>query len=409
MSDLHQKQKIFVFGISGEHLPDEYLPYIRTCRAVACSKRFVPLLNGIKAEQVPITPVSAMMEKVEILLKQGNIGVLASGDPLFYGIGSSLISQFGAERVRIFPALSAIQLACAKFRIAWEDLHILSLHGRSSKGIAAKVLRHDKTLIFTDTRNSPDKIAALIHETLVCCGDKQRVENIRVQVAEDLGLADELLFTGNLSDTVKQRFAPLNMMLIEDNIDSFAGLPRFGLKEAEINHSRSLITKDEVRAVILHGLRLPAQGVFWDVGGGSGSVSLEAAGMFPELEIYTVEKKPEEQENIYHNIIACNRYTIKLVKGEAPEILKILPLPDRIFIGGSGGKLEEILKHCVNSLKMGGLIMVSAVLKKTTETAPVIMKKLGLGVEVRTVSITRKKMDGDDTFPNPITIITGKK
>lgn len=404
----HREHKIFVFGISGEHLKHEYLSYIRTCVAFACSKRFSHLLADIEGEQIPIAPVTAMMDRVDILLKQGNIGVLASGDPLFFGIGSNLVSRFGAEKVYIFPALSAVQLACARLKVNWEDLTILSVHGRSPKGIAALILRSSKVLVFTDNRNSPDKIADIVHQTLLCGGDKRRIKNIRVRVGENLGLTGEQLFSGSLTETIERKFAPLNLMLIEQNIDSFAEIPVFGLKETEINHSRGLISKDEIRAIILHCLRLPAQGVFWDVGGGSGSISLEAAGMFPELEIYTVEKKAEEQENISKNLTACNRYAVQLVKGEAPEILKNLPAPDRIFIGGSGGKLEKIIKHCVSRLKTDGLIVVSAVLKKTAETAPEVMRGLGLGVETRTVSVLRKAMDKKDTTLNPITIITGK-
>lgn len=403
------EHEIFVFGVSGEQLNCEHIPYINTCKAVACSKRFSHLLDDMTVEQIPITPVTTMMDRVEVLLKHGTVGILASGDPLFFGIGKNLVSRFGEEKVRVFPAISAVQLACARFGVAWENLKILSLHGRSHKGIVGQVLSHSRILLFTDNHNSPGKIADLIHKTLVSCRDHTRIENIRVRVAENLGLANERLFSGSLTETVKQQFSPLNMMLFEQSTDSFSKLPTFGLLETEISHSRGLITKAEVRAVILHSLRLPPQGVFWDVGGGSGSISLEAAGIFPDLEIYTVEKKVEEQDNILCNLRAYNRYTIQLVKGNAPQALKTLPAPDRVFIGGSGGKLEEIIKHCVTSLKRSGLIVVSAVLKKTAEEAPQVMKKLGLGVEIKTVSVTRKKMDGDDNMLNPITIITGKK
>lgn len=409
MSEKNGAHDIFVFGISTNQLPDEYLPILRKCRVMVSGKRFTPLLKEIQAEIIPITPIAEMMDRVELFLKQTHVGVLASGDPLFFGIGNNLISRFGAGRVHIFPALSAVQLACARFRVAWDKLTVLSLHGRSPGIFIGQILNSSKTLLFTDNHNRPDKIAAIIHKVLVTHEQKQRIENIRIRVAENLGLASERLFEGNLHETIRQQFAPLNMMLIEQNIDSFAGVPVFGLRQTEIRHSRGLISKDEIRAVILHCLRLPAQGVFWDVGGGSGSISIEAAGIFPELEIYTVEKKQAEQINILSNISTCNRYTVKLVKGEAPEALGRLPAPERIFIGGSGGRLEEIINYCADNLKTEGLIVVSAILEKTAETAPKIMKKLGLAVGIRTVSVVRKEMDGTDAPLNPITIITGKK
>ncbi len=400
---------IFVIGVSEDRLSAEQLSVLNKCKVILSAKRFTPLLKEVRAEIIPITPLAETMEKIEVFLQQGSVGVLASGDPLFFGIGSKLINRFGAMRVHIFPALSAVQLACASFRVSWDKLTILTLHGRNPQNFIAQILSNPATLIFTDNHNRPDSIAAMIDQTLAAHAQKQRIESIRVRVAENIGLANQQLFAGNLQETARKRFAPLNMMLIEQDLDSFAGLTRFGLQEAEIKHSRGLISKDEIRAVILHCLRLPAHGVFWDVGGGSGSISLEAAGMFPELEIYTVEKKPEEQQNIRFNLAACNRYTIQLVAGEAPEALEKLPAPKRVFIGGSGGKLEQLINYCGDRLQAGGLIVVSAVLKKTAESAPQIMKKLGFTVETRTVSVVRKKMDGAEVSLNPITIITGRK
>jgi len=401
--------EVFIFGISAEQLPAEYVQRLKICYAVVVSKRFEPLLSGVDARRIPIAPVREMVKAVAEALNYGDVAVLASGDPLFFGIGRTMIERFGPDRVRIYPALSAVQLACARFKVPWDDLTLLSLHGREPGSLAGRILTHGKVMLFTDHRNAPDRIAITLLEALEKHGDRKRIQQIRVRVAENLASADEKLTSGSLADIAGADFGPLNMMLIEQDLPE-QSLPVFGLQEKEIIHSRGLVTKDEIRAVILHCLRLPEHGIFWDVGGGSGSISVEAARLSPGLDIYVVEKKDEGQENIRNNIAHFNLYTIHLVAGEAPEQLSALPDPDRIFIGGSGGRLAEIIYHSADRLPAGGRLVASAVLKKTAEQAPELMAEKGLAVDVRTVSVTRNAGQGQfEKILNPITIITGTK
>jgi precorrin-6Y C5,15-methyltransferase (decarboxylating) len=221
-----------------------------------------------------------------------------------------------------------------------------------------------------------------------------------------------------LAEAAQHQFAPLNMMLLEQEATEEEPTEPacvFGLQEEEIKHSRGLITKDEVRAVILHRLRLPRSGVFWDIGGGSGSISVEAARLCPDLAIYVVEQKEEGWRNIQANIVRYGLYNITLVRGQAPEALAKLPNPERIFIGGSRGLLAEIIAPCAHRLSKGGRLVVSAVLQNTAEQAPRLMASNGLETDARTISVTREQKEyGEDGQPsglrlNPITIITGKK
>lgn len=399
---------ILLYGVSGP-LSRQCQKAIQMCYAVVASKRFDPLLTGCSAKRIAISPVQTMQNQVAEALDHGDVVVLASGDPLFFGIGRMLIQRFGPDSLRVYPALSALQLACARFRVAWDDLAVLSLHGRSNQGLAGRILGHEKVMLFTDQHNSPDCIAKTLLQCLQDVGAERRIETIRVRVAEQLATDKEKLTSGRLDEIAGKRFSPLNMMLIEQDLKSFSS-PAFGLTESEITHSRGLITKDEVRSVVLHCLRLPGKGVFWDVGGGSGSISLEAAGLQPLLDIFTIEKKAEGQANIRDNIARFNRYGIQLIAGEAPEILHGLPGPDRIFIGGSGGNLPEIISYCAKRLVTGGILVASAVLQTTAEQSPVLMREAGLLVNIRTVAVTRCDKQGEKRQQlNPITLITGKK
>ncbi|WP_457573247.1 precorrin-6y C5,15-methyltransferase (decarboxylating) subunit CbiE [Desulfolithobacter sp.] len=411
---------IELIGVSGSVLDDGVREIISRCHAVVASGRHVPLVEDLCERIIPIAPVQTMLERLAEELPHGPVTVLASGDPLFFGVGRTLLGRFGPERLRIRPALSAMQLACARFKTPWDDMVFLSLHGREMDALAGRVLAHGKVMLFTDQHNSPDRIAAMLLQTLEEYEAMELARTVRVQVGENLGLADERITAGDLARIAKRSFGPLNMMLIsrESSVPTRVVL---GLTEDELVHSRGLITKNEVRAVTLHTLRLPPSGVFWDVGGGSGSISIEAARICPALDVFCVEAKGEQQENIRANIRNHQAWNVRLVSGLAPAILSGLPDPERIFVGGSGGRLKEIIDACARRLKPGGRLVVNAVLAETAEQAPAHMLRHGLSVQVSRIGVSRwqetgeKHEDVDDsrqvqrTTINPITIICGTK
>ncbi len=413
--------EVLLFGVSGGKLERGQLKKIGQCNAVAAAQRHHDLLKRLDVHRIGIAPVEEMVYELAVALNDGDVAVLASGDPLFFGIGRILLERFGSDRVQIFPALSAVQLACTRFKLPWDDLPLISLHGRSVDAMAGRILSLPKVMLFTDQRTSPQRIAGELLAVLEECGDTERIAGIRIRVAENLGWKQERLYSGTLEETAEQEFDTLNMMLIEqdagenDDTEEPEGSDfLFGLEENEITHSRGLITKDEIRAVILHRLRLPTTGVFWDVGGGSGAISVEAARLCPDLCIYTIEQKENSQHNIRANIVRYNLYNIRLVCGQAPLAFADLPDPDRVFIGGSRGLLAEIIPICAARLTACGRLVASAVLKNTAEQAPLLMATNGLDTDARTISVTReKKAYSDDeqseTRLNPITVITGKK
>ncbi len=397
--------EIRVIGVSGEYPDERRRALLAGCGAVAVAARHTALLGDFAGEQIPITPLDKLFERLRQALTRGNVAVLASGDPLFFGIGRRLLAAFAPEQVRFFPAVSALQLACARFKIPWDDLPVLSLHGRAAEDVAGRILGHRRVLLLTDPVLSPDAIARLLRDRLEGAGDGARLRGLRLRVAENLGLTGERLHDGGVDEIAAGGFGPLNVLLVEQEQ---VGVPFFGLREDEIVHHRGLITKDEVRAVILHQLRLPAAGVFWDIGGGSGSISLEAAAIAPGLSIFCVEKKGEGQEAIHRNIASYGRYRIHLVGGEAPDVLAGLPAPDRIFIGGSGGRLAEIIKAAAARLLPGGIMVVSAVLPESAALAPRCLAGAAMRVSQRRVRVERLAEDGVTWRQhNPITIITG--
>ncbi len=356
--------------------------------------------------QIPIVPLDMTLQRIEDSLHDGDVTVLASGDPLFFGIGRKLISAFPGTEIQITPARSSMQLAFSRFQIPWDDAHFVSLHGRPAGNLAVSLLRWPKVFILTDRQNTPNMIA---RQLLTECG-KEYTSGIKVHVGENLGFETERLIKGSLEEIAEQAFVDPNVMILVNRNLSQEAEPIFGLQEPEICHSRGLITKNEVRAASIHSLRLPKNGVLWDVGAGSGSVGLEVARLFPEIRVLAIEKEEEQWKNIENNRKKFAAWNLELVKGMAPDALYNLPDPSRIFVGGSGGNLEQILDYCVTRLLPGGIMVVNAVIEKTAEQAPKILYDHGLEVEIRELAVQRFSYpEGERQQYNPIKIIVGIK
>ena len=210
---------IELIGVCGNVLSSQQEELLDQCMAVVASKRHREQFRLNMEHCIPIAPIEQMLSRTRESLQLGKVAILASGDPLFYGIGRTLLQHFPAEQLNIHPALSALQLACARFKTPWDDLAILSLHGRSAEHVAARVLSREKVMLFTDHTNSPDTIAAGLLERLTRYGDLRRIKTMQVSVAENLGLEDERLTTGTLEHIAGRSFSPLNMMLVTPAAD----------------------------------------------------------------------------------------------------------------------------------------------------------------------------------------------
>lgn len=399
--------KINIIGVSPHGLTLAQRELLGASALIVGGKRLLAMFGHCTIPTVGITPLGDAMRAIEKSLIMGDVAVLASGDPLFYGIGRQILGHFGSDLVEILPTLSSMQDAACRFKVPWDDAKLISLHGRRHVHAAGLMLAHPKTFMFTDRTNTPNALAGDLLNYLHLIGADSLCEKCQVMVAENIGDDEELLFSGTLQETASQTFADLNVMcLLRPEVDRSSVL---GLLESEISHSRGLITKDEVRAATLHRLRLPQKGVLWDVGAGSGSVSIEAARLNPDLTIYAIERKVEELVNIKENIRRFGCYNVIPVAGLAMDVLEQLPTPDRIFIGGNGGQLTGIIEEAHRRLPKDGRLVANGVIGKTITEAPKLMAECGFKVETSTVQITRTGQDGEVKSFNPITIIVGGK
>ncbi len=403
--------KVSVIGISEPVLSLSQLELLDTCSLLIATGRLRDMAADFSGKIQSIAPLEQAITAIRSTLPTGNIAVLASGDPLFYGIGKRLLEEFLPGQLEFYPALSALQRACALFKTPWDDAVIVSLHGRQHHHIPGLLLKNKKTIVFTDQNNSPQIIADKINKYLQSIGHIDLIERIAFSVAENLGLPNENVFTGSLEETAKNDFSPLNILYLQRPHLQGQKQTSFdlGLTEEEISHSRGLITKNEVRAVTLHQLQLPRQGVFWDIGAGSGSISIEAARTNPRLTVYAVEHKEEELNNIKENIRRYDCFNVIPVFGRAPEVLADLPAPDRVFIGGSTGSLADIVRLVAKQLTANGHLVINGVIEKTITTAPQYMREAGFAVSRSVINVSRESQNGAVQNFNPITIMTGTR
>ncbi len=399
--------EIFVIGIDSFGLSARQEKMIAECGLVVGGARLLDKVANLTAEKKSITPLSETLTAIEKALTKGNVGVLASGDPLFYGIGRRLLTEFDHARITFFPALSSMQEAFARFKLPWDDAELISLHGRRNLHLAGLLLQYSKSFVFTDRENAPDILAREIIGYCEIIDEKELPLQCTMLVAENIGSEEERITKGNLHDIAAGSFSDLNVVCIL--VPEVETRGRLGLTEKELSHSRGLITKDEVRAATLHKLRLPSSGVLWDVGAGSGSVSIEAARLNPDLTVYAMERKAEELANIRENIRRYRCYNVVLVPGEAPGNLAALPDPDVVFVGGSGGQLEKIIAEAAKRLPSSGRLVVNGVIEKTVTEAPGYMRDNNLGVESSTIGVSRTGQGDEPVVFNPITIMVGKK
>lgn len=360
-------------GVDG--LTPRALAHIEAADVVIGGTRVLALFAGrfaAHAERHDLTgKLSQVPEWIRAAQAQGrNVVVLATGDPLCHGIAGFLQARLCIEACEVLPNVSTVQIACARLGLPWQDMKILSVHSRDASEwregadpehglyeILRAVHWHDRLAVFTSPDNTPDRIARmLVSEGL----DAQ----FRLAVVERLLQPDENIIADcTVAEAAGRRFADPNVLLL------WRSHPRpravsFGLADENYKQRRpdkGLITKREVRAVSLARLQLRPDSIVWDIGAGSGTVGLEAARLCPEGHVYAIEKNAEDAAITLDNHRRLRVYNYTLVHGKAPQGLEAWPDPDAVFIGGSGGELEALIRVCLQRLKPGGWLVMNFV------------------------------------------------
>ena len=342
-------------------------------------------------------------EVAELLQTSGaeNAVLVYSGDTGFYSGASSMMEKLEAlgVRARVLPGLSSIQLLAAALGRPWQGWNLVSAHGRTCDPVA-ECMQGRPTFFLTGGSEDPATLCAQL--AAEGFGDVQAV------VGQCLGTPEEKLFRGSVKELAAGRFNSLSVLLVE----AAEVLPRRapGLPDEAFERGDVPMTKQEVRAAVLAKLAVRPEDILWDVGAGTGSVSVELALAAPRGRVYAVECRPEGCALIKANREKFRTRNLVLVEGLAPDALSDLPAPDAVFIGGSRGSLAAIVDAALDK-NPDARICVSAIALETLSAAVAALTAKGRTVQVSQIAVSRARAVGGLHLmmaQNPIYLITGE-
>ncbi|MCP4746208.1 MAG: precorrin-6y C5,15-methyltransferase (decarboxylating) subunit CbiE [Desulfobacteraceae bacterium] len=407
-----EKVIIIGVGLSRKDLTQDHLSKIRSADILVGSKRFLDWFDDLDVLKKELEGnLTNSLSFVANQMHDHRIVVLASGDPLFFGIGALLARRLGKENIEIYPNVSSLAAAFTHLKEPWGNVRVVSLHGRYNFAELFYALSHHETVaVFTDSNNSPEKLADLLIEN--------NKTGYKIAVFEKLGEPEETIGWYTLEQAAARSFQQPNVVVIRQDREQCPaftnkGKITLGMDDYAFEHEAGLITKAEVRAVTLVKLRLQPGMILWDLGAGSGAVGIEASVLLGQTgHIVAVEKKSHRVDQITANARKWGVYNLETVQAELPDGMENLPTPDRIFVGGAGSGLVPILEKAAERLSPEGILVVNTVL---LDNLPVALKTLqcaGLETEVVQVQVSQaKSMPWSSRFEakNPVWIISGKR
>ena len=316
--------------------------------------------------------------------------ILASGDPLFFGTARYLTSRLGKERFQVTPHVSTMQLAFARVMESWDEAYLADLANHRLEAIVDKVRVAEKVGLFTTESCTPADVATALLD--------RQIDYFTVYVCENLGSPDERVTQGELADVASQQFATLNVLILirkpnaPDRPAEMIGRRLFGNPDEAFSQSKpkhGLLTPAEVRSLALAEMDLGPASIVWDVGAGSGSVSIEAAQIARDGTVFAIEMDVEDHQLLGANVKRFGVSNVTPVLGAAPEAWDNLPAPDAIFVGGSGRTVPTIVQQAAEVLKPGGRIVVNVnSLENVSSVRQVLVDALG-GANVWMLQISR--------------------
>ncbi|MBR8833652.1 MAG: precorrin-6y C5,15-methyltransferase (decarboxylating) subunit CbiE [Stigonema ocellatum SAG 48.90 = DSM 106950] len=298
------------------------------------------------------SPIGASVE--EIIRRRGqSICVLASGDPMCYGIGVTLTRRLPVSEMTIIPAPSAFSLACARLGWSLAEVETLSLNGRPPSLLQSYIYAGARLLILSEGKSTPVLVAQMLTQ--------RGFGRSQITVLERMGGNEERIVEGTASSWTDTELANLNTIAVYCTADpGVVCLPRqSGLPDSAYHHDGQL-TKREVRAITLAALAPTPRELLWDVGAGCGSISIEWMRSNGWCRAIAIEQNPSRLQYIADNAAALGTPNLEIIDGVAPTALKNLPTPDAIFIGG-GVTADGVLEECWTALRSGGRLVANVV------------------------------------------------
>lgn len=354
---------IHVIGIGDdglEALPMSVRERITNAEVLLGTDRTLALVPDTKAERHVIS--SNLSELVDTIEKAGDrrVALLVYGDPMFYGLARYVCEKLGKDRFVVVPHVSSMQLAFARVMETWEEAYLTDLAKHPLDAVLERIRTAQKVGLFTTDQCGPPHVAKALLE--------RHIDYFTAYVCENLGARDERVTRGTLAQIAKKKFDSLNVMVLVRDPDApdrpreAVGRRLFGNPDEAFLQSKpklGLLTPAEVRSIALAQMDIAPSSVVWDIGAGSGSVSVEAAQMASDGQVYAIEMDAEDHGLILENAGRFNVANINAVLGRAPEIFNELPDPDCVFVAGAGREVTRISQAAYARLRPRGRLVVN--------------------------------------------------
>ncbi len=358
--------KFYVIGISDETKPvlsDELKGIISKAHCFSGGKRHYELVADL-------LPANHEWLEVIVPLKQTfdqyrqvdqSIVVFASGDPLFFGIANTIKREFPDESIKVYSSFNSLQMLAQACLISYGNMVVATLTGRPWENLDQELIKGTPLIgILTDKRKTPAAIA----QRMLAVG----LTNYKVYLGERMGGERQQVKQLSIEELTETSTVMPNCLILE----KLTHIERVtGINENDFHYldgRPKMITKRSIRLMSLSMLKLDAAKVFWDIGFCTGSVSIEAKQLAPQLSVFAIEKREESRELMAKNQHKFHIPGIQSAIGDFFSFnLEDWPQPDRIFIGGHGGRLHEMMERLNQHLKPGGIIVFNAVSRETTE------------------------------------------
>jgi precorrin-6B C5,15-methyltransferase / cobalt-precorrin-6B C5,C15-methyltransferase len=409
-------------------LPPPTAALVRAAQLLAGPRRLLADLQDWWADQqrlqplapAPPLPQSLSTDQPELawpaletaLVAGRSVVLLASGDPLWFGIGRLLLQRFPADQLRFHPAPSSLQLAFARLGRPWQDASWISLHGRDPEPLAAALQKRPAALaVLTDpSQAGADQVRRILRASGL-------EATYALWLCERLGHPQERVQRLAPAAPIPADCHPLHLVLLIAESPAAppdpSALPLFGLDDGlflQHDDRPGLMTKREVRVQLLADLELPSAGVLWDVGAGVGSVGLEALRLRPALQVWFLEQRGGSAALIAANAQRLGVQPAGVREGRAPEALAALPDPDRVLIGGGGRQRVALLTAVLERLRPGGVVVIPlATVEALAELRPLLeAAELRVAVAQHQAWRGAPLADGTRLAPlNPVLVLRG--
>ncbi len=396
------KKKLYIIGAgtgSREFLTEKGLQLIKTCDVVYSScKRLSQQLSNVRQDIIESSVTQIQQEVMKC--ESESIGVLVSGDTGFFSFTKKLEHKLSNNRdIEVICGISSLQYFCSKTGTSYENMKVVSLHGRENSILGAVSYNH-KVFVLTGGNNKADAVCRNLMDN--------GLGELSVTAGENLSMSNERIVKGTARELSEYSFDDLTVLLIEN--DNFVNcyLP---LQDSDFIRGDVPMTKEEVRCITLSKLAIEPCDVVYDIGAGTGSVAIEIARKAHDGYVYAIEQKEDGVALINQNRCKLGGYNVYVIHGNAPQAFLKLPKPNKAFIGGSSGNMNEIV-HLLIEKNTDIKLVANAITLETLNEAVTAFEKHGLIADVVCINVSVSKKAGAYHMMNannPVYIITGTR